>query len=124
VGIALLLAIGCRGGGGAAAPKRAPGCQLVAQTMARLVDGASAAERETTLRLAVEVVDLCQTPGLSPAARTCVASATSATAVRACPALPLVPAHAGVVAGAEEPVIGASTGEAPDDSDDDSDATP
>jgi hypothetical protein len=70
------------------------GCRALAQTAGRFVDRAPPAEREETLRFAVEVIDLCQAPGLPPATRKCVASATSPEDARLCAALPLVPLHA------------------------------
>lgn len=98
VGAAIVLAVGlvaCRSNKAPVTAKSGPSCRAVAEAAARFVDGAGEADREPLLRFAVEIVDLCQAPGLSPATRKCVASATSAEEARGCPALPVVPLRAG-----------------------------
>lgn len=86
--LAVALVAGC--GGRAAVPTKDNGCRAVAQAAERWVAAAPAAGREEALRFAVEVIDLCQRPGLGPVARTCVAGAADAAAASACPGLGLV----------------------------------
>ncbi len=93
-GVVIVALIGCHRGGGATGAKATTSCRAVAQATARWVDGAAAAQRDAMLRFAVEVIDLCQAPGLSATTRTCVAAATTAAEARACPALAVVPLQA------------------------------
>ncbi len=87
IAIAVLLA-GC--GGRAAAPAKDNGCRAVARAAERWVAGAPAAQQGEVLRFAVEVIDLCQRPGLGPLARTCVSGAPDPAAARGCAGLGLV----------------------------------
>lgn len=87
VGLAVLLA-GCAGR--AAVPTKDNGCRAVARAAERWVAGAPAAQQGEVLRFAVEVIDLCQRPGLGPLARTCVSGAPDPAAARGCAGLGLV----------------------------------
>jgi hypothetical protein len=76
--------------GGSAHPGRTaePTCRELAVRGQALVEGAPAAEREEALRFVVEIVDLCQAPGLALRARSCLVVAPSIAAARSCPSLP------------------------------------
>jgi hypothetical protein len=66
------------------------GCRAVARAGERGVAGAPAAQQGEVLRFAVEVIELCQRPGLGPLARTCVSGAADPAAARGCAGLGLV----------------------------------
>lgn len=93
--LAFLVVLAACGGKPAAAPAQVgPSCRTIALAAERWIAIAPESERERMLRFAVEVIDLCQAPGLSAATRTCVAGADGAAAARRCPALPLTPDRA------------------------------
>ena len=112
VALAIVMAMaGCHRGAGAGGARTGASCRAVAVTAERFVAGARPEERDAMLRFAVEVIDLCQAPGLSSATRKCVASAATPEDARACPALPLVPLHAALPAPSPEPDEGALFGD-------------
>ena len=83
-----MLLAGC--GGRAAVSTKDNGCRAVARAGERWIAGAPAAQQDEVLRFAVEVIDLCQRPGLGPLAKTCVSAAPDPTAARGCAGLGLV----------------------------------
>lgn len=87
VAFAVIVA-GC--GGRAAVATKDTGCRAVAKAAERWIAGAPAAQQGEVLRFAVEVIDLCQRPGLGPLAKTCVSGAPDPAAARGCAGLGLV----------------------------------
>lgn len=98
----VLWAAACHGRGATTTTANG-GCRAIAQTAGRYVDQAAAADREGALRFAVELIDLCQGPGIAPATRTCVTTARSPAEARTCPGLAVVPLTA--AAPRREPAI-------------------
>ncbi len=88
VSLLVLLVAGC--GGRAAVATKDNGCRAVALAAERWLAAAAPARRDETLRVAVEVIELCQRPGLGPLARSCVSGAADVAALAACPGLGLV----------------------------------
>ncbi|MBK9031614.1 MAG: hypothetical protein IPL61_09815 [Myxococcales bacterium] len=105
---AALLAGGCRTH--AAGPAPTSSCRTIAVAGERWLAAAPAAERDDTLRFAVELIDGCQAPGIGPALTTCLGGAATAAGARTCPGV--IAVHRGAVPRAL-PHAGA-----PDDDDD------
>ncbi len=72
---------------GARHPRPTDDCRAIAVHGQSLIDGSEPAERDGALRLIYNLVDLCQSPGLATATRTCVLGAGTILALRGCPAL-------------------------------------
>ncbi|MEZ4400395.1 MAG: hypothetical protein R3B06_10275 [Kofleriaceae bacterium] len=116
LGVALAGAAGCRGG---RVVRAEPPCQAVARRAEAWLAAAPTADRAAALRLAVELVDLCQAGAWSGPGRTCVATAASPRHAASCPTVHLV--HRGPAS----PAAGAATavtGDAPGEADGDVDA--